>query len=281
MLVTSKEMLILARQEGHAIPAPDYIDLDSARAYVSAAEKVQKPLILSYAQAHSYMISLEEAALIGKFVAEQANVPICLHLDHGTDIKFIKKAITLGFTSVMIDASMKSFEENVNLTKEVVKFAHPLGVVVEAEIGHVGSGINYENHKKCDSVYTTVKDALNFVSLTNVDSLAVSIGTAHGIYKGIPMINFKRLQELSTALSIPLVLHGGSESGDDNLYLCATQGISKINIFTDFMISAMKMIEDEKPKNYFELKENVNRGMENVLVHYYKVFNKKEGDIHE
>lgn len=274
MLVTSKEILQNAKDEGYAICAPDFIDLDSARAYVKIAQEEGKPIILSYAQAHSDMLNVKEAATIGKQIAESVDVAIVLHLDHGTDEALIKEAIDLGFTSVMIDASMDSFEENVKRTKAIVEYAHAHNVCVEAEIGHVGSGLNYENHEECDSVYTDVKDAIAFVKQTNVDSLAVSIGTAHGIYKGTPKINFDRLHELKEALDIPLVLHGGSGSGDDNLHRCAMEGISKINIFTDFMTQAMKEIQHVQPKDYFELKKAANKGMEDVLHHYIKVFSK-------
>lgn len=274
MLVSSKEILLQAKKEGYAIPAPDFIDLDSARAYVNVAQRLQKPIILSYAQAHSEVLNLHEAYVIGKQVAESVDVPIVLHLDHGMDEALIKEAIDLGFTSVMIDASMECFEENVRRTKAIVEYAHAHGVAVEAEIGHVGSGLNYENHEECDSIYTEVEDAIAFVKQTGVDSLAVSIGTAHGVYKGTPVLSFERLHELSNALDIPLVLHGGSGSGDDNLHRCAMEGISKINIFTDFMIGAMKHIEQTKPKDYFDLKKAANKGMEDVLTHYFKVFSK-------
>ncbi len=274
MLVTSKEILLKAKSEGYAVVAPDFIDLDSARVFVETAQRLGKPIILSYAQAHSEIISLEEAASIGKLVAKSVDVPIVLHLDHGTDEDVIRKAISLGFTSVMIDASMDSFEENVRRTKAIVDYAHLFGVSVEAEIGHVGSGENYENHSACDSVYTEVEDAISFVEQTGVDSLAVSIGTAHGIYKGVPVLNFERLHELAKAVKIPLVLHGGSGSGDENLHRCAVEGISKINIFTDFMIGGMKEIEKAKPKDYFELKKTANKGMAEVLEHYLNLFSK-------
>lgn len=274
MLVTSKEILLKAKNEGYAVVAPDFIDLDSARVFVETAQKIGKPIILSYAQAHSEIISLEEAATIGKLVAESVDVPIVLHLDHGTDEDVIRKAISIGFTSVMIDASMDSFEENVRRTKAIVDYAHLFGVSVEAEIGHVGSGENYENHDTCDSVYTEVEDAISFVEQTGVDSLAVSIGTAHGVYKGIPVLNFERLHELAQAVQVPLVLHGGSGSGDENLHRCALEGISKINIFTDFMIGGMKEIEKAQPKDYFALKKAANKGMEEVLEHYFNLFSK-------
>ncbi len=276
MLVTSKEILITAKKKKYAVPAPNFIDLDSARTYVSVAEKYKQPIFLAFAQAHQAFISLEEAALIGKFLAEKVQVPIVLHLDHGTDETYLKKAIDLGFTSVMIDASMASFEENVRRTQSVVKYAHERGVVVEAEIGHVGSGENYENHDHSDSIYTEVKDAIAFVEYTGVDSLAVSIGTAHGHYKGKPILSFERLHEISQAIETPLVLHGGSGSGDANLHRCATEGISKINIFTDFLVGAMNEIHSSQPEDYLALKQGANHGMAAVLEHYLKIFSNNE-----
>lgn len=276
MLVNSKEILLDAKKNHYGVPAPDFIDLDSARTYVQIAEEQNKSIILSFAQSHRNLISLEEAAAIGKLMAENVNVPIVLHLDHGEDIEFIKRAIELGFTSVMIDASMKSFEENVRITKEVVELAHPKGVTVEAEIGHVGQGESYGQGEgsKGDSIYTTVEEAVSFVEQTGIDSLAVSIGTAHGLYKGnkSPVLNFERLHELSKAVNIPLVLHGSSGTGDDNLHRCATEGISKVNVFTDFLVGAMKEIDAVKPSDYVALKKAANKGMAKVLRHYLNVF---------
>lgn len=278
MLVTSTEIFKKAKENKYAIIAPDFIDLDSARTYVTTAEKAGLPIVLSYAPAHKEMISLEEAAIIGKWCAELVSTPVVLHLDHGTEFGDIKKAIELGFTSVMIDASKDSLEENIRKTKEVVAYAHARGVVVEAEIGHVGSGVNYENHEHTDSIYTDVQEAVFFVDQTNVDSLAVSIGTAHGVYKGEPKINFDVLHQLRDALKVPLVLHGGSGSGDDNLARCAKEGITKINIFTDFMVRAYEKIKKDEPKDYFELKHCANEGMAEVMNHYMNLFT---GGTHE
>lgn len=207
-------------------------------------------------------------------MAESVQVPIVLHLDHGQDVDFVRRAIELGFTSVMIDASMENFEENVRMTKEVVALAHPHNITVEAEIGHVGQGSNYSDYNNSDSVYTTVEEAAEFVRQTGVDSLAVSIGTAHGVYKGNgkPVLNFERLHELREALDIPLVLHGGSGTGDDNLHRCANEGISKLNIFTDFLIGAMDEVKKEAPQDFVALKRACNEGMGRVLEHYFEVF---------
>ena len=279
MLVTSKEMFEKAREGGYAIPAPNFIDLESLRWHVETAEKLNVPLILPLAEAHiGENITLEDAALVGKKYAAAAKVPVVLHLDHGTDPEIINKAVDLGFTSVMIDASMDSFEENVRRTKEIIAYAHARGAVVEAEIGHVGAGENYENHDESDSQYTTVEEAKRFVEETGVDSLAISIGTAHGMYKGIPEINFDRLKEIAAAIDTPLVLHGGSSSGDENLKKCAVNGISKINIFSDLLAAAMKALEEAPPKTYLDVKELSKKGMQDCLEHYYSVFETKPID---
>lgn len=275
MLVNSNELFVKARKGNYAIPAANYIDLDSARTYIKVAEQNKLPLILAFAQSHKDIISLEEAALIGKFLGEKASVPIVLHLDHGEDYDFIERAIQLGFTSVMIDASQKKFDDNIQISKEVVELAHKYDISVEAELGHVGSNqISFEQGKP-DSIYTETESVIEFVDKTKVDSLAISIGTAHGLYKGTPKINFERLHEIRKLTDVPLVLHGGSSSGDLNLERCATEGISKINIYTDFLMGAQHEIEDNGYKNYIELKKLANVGMEKVLEHYYKVFHTK------
>lgn len=272
MLVTTKEMFDYAEKKNFAVPAANFFDLDSARTYVQTAEKLKKPLILAFAQSHSEMLRLEEAALIGKYLAEKSTSPVALHLDHGQDEAFIKRAIELGFTSVMIDASEDSFEENVRRSKAIAEYAHQFGVVVEAEIGHVGSGNSLEATGTSDSIYTDAQEAVSFAELTDVDSLAVSIGTAHGHYAGTPKIDFSVLKNIHEAIDVPLVLHGGSSSGDENLERCALGGIRKINIFTDFITKALNDIQEADPKDYFELKQVANQGMEEMLTHYYTVF---------
>lgn len=201
-------------------------------------------MILSFAQAHQDVISLEEAAVIGKLVGEAVSVPVVLHLDHGQDLEFLERAMDLGFTSVMIDASSKPFEENVAITKAVVALAHPRGITVEAKLAMWAREMPLAvvPKAKSDSIYTSVEEAVAFVEQTDVDSLAVSIGTCHGLYAGntTPVLNFERLKELADAVPVPLVLHGSSGSGDDNIHRCATEGIAKINIFTDFLVGATK-----------------------------------------
>lgn len=274
MIVASKVLLKQAQKENFAIPHVNFIDNNSARVFTEIAEERQLPLILAFAQKHSNILTLEEAANIGKFYAERVSVPVVLHLDHGEDIDFIKRSIELGFSSVMIDASTESFEENIRLTKEVVKMAHLKNIDVEAELGHVGANDTSEAKEVADSIYTDPEDVLEFVDETNVDSLAISIGTSHGVYKTnkTPTINFERLKKIRTVSDIPLVLHGGSSSGDKNLSECAKNGITKINIYSDFLAGAYQEIQENKPADYISLKESADKGMSKVLNHYYDVF---------
>lgn len=273
LLVNTKELFANAKMKGFAIPAANFIDLDSARSYVEVAEERGLPLILAFAQSHKDIISLEEAAIIGKYFAEKASVPIALHLDHGADPEYIYRAIDLGFKSVMIDASEETFEKNIEVSKKVVDFAHQYDVTVEAELGHVGANDTSESDTLTDSIYTEVKDVIQFVEETGVDSLAVSIGTAHGVYKGEPKLSFDRLKEIREMTEVPLVLHGGSSTGDKNLNKCATGGIVKINIYSDFINGAYDVIKEQNTNDYIEMKNIANTKMKVILNHYYNVFN--------
>ncbi|WP_196603777.1 class II fructose-bisphosphate aldolase [Pectinatus haikarae] len=279
MLVSTKEMLAEARAKGFAVPSANFVDQISVKAHTETAERMGLPLILSYAQAHSCYQDIEEAAMLGHFYIKKAKVPIALHLDHGMDFSFIKRAIELGFTSVMIDASKEELAGNIAATRKVADYAHTHNVMVEAEIGHVGTGRNVgqgETEADDDSIYTTVEEAGKMAEQSGADSLAVSVGTAHGLYKGVPKINFTRLKELADNLNIPLVLHGGSSSGDDNLERCALNGIAKINIYTDFVVNAYKNLSENRPKDYFGVNDFLRTGMKNTLRHYYEVFHTQE-----
>ena len=277
MLVTTKEMFRKSREEGYAIVAPDFWDSNSCRSYVETAEELGVPVILSFAQAHQEMLSVEEAFAIAKYYGEKASVPVAIHLDHGLDVETVKKAVDLGYTSVMIDASAQPYEVNVARTKEVCDYAHAHGVVVEAELGHVGSGDvitseNQESLKDDHNIYTEVEMAKQFVEETGVDSLAVSIGTSHGQYKGTPVIDFDRLHQLRAEVPVPLVLHGGSGSGDENLERCATEGISKINVFTDFTVAAINATKDEDYVNWYKLIRDANAAIKDKLAFYFRLF---------
>nr|WP_072513840.1 class II fructose-bisphosphate aldolase [Ndongobacter massiliensis] len=271
MLVDNgRELLLQAKKGNYAIPAYDFIDLDSARVYCQVAEELNKPLILSFAEPHKGTIPLDEAAWIGKFLAKKYNAPIVLHLDHGSEVEYALKAIELGFTSVMLDASMQEISENIRMTREVAKAAHAKNVQVEAELGHVGSNVNGAD----TSLYTQPEEAAYFVKESHCDSLAISIGTSHGVYKmnGLPKLNFEVLQEIAAALpETPLVLHGGSGSGDENLARCAKEGICKLNIFTDLIVAANEGFRACDTQDYLEAKSAANEAMMAVARHYYRV----------
>ena len=279
MLVTSKEMFEEAQKGSYAIPAANMIDYDTAKWHVEVAEAMGMPLILGICQSHmNRLVDLEEAAGIALDLARRAFAPVVVHLDHGETVETAKKAVDLGFSSVMLDSSMEPFGVNVKRTREVVDYAHARGVVVEAEIGHVGTGHKYAS-EECDNIYTTVEEAVSFAEQTGVDSLAVSIGTAHGLYKGsgIPRIHFERLHELRRSVKVPLVLHGGSSSGDENLHRCATEGIVKINIYSDLIVSAAREVlalplKEVGESDYYNIKAASRRGMQSCLRHCYEVF---------
>ena len=275
MLVNSKELFKKAQEGHYAIPSANVLDMESIKYHVGVAQELGLPLIVGVAEAHlGDNLTLEDAALVGKKYADAASVPVVLHLDHGMSVETCKKAIDLGFTSVMIDASMKNFEENVAITKEVVEYSKAKDVSVEAEIGHVAS--NFDENDT-DALYTTAEEAKKFCEESGCDSLAISIGTAHGVYKAkaIPEISFDRLAEIHAATDVPLVLHGGSGSGDDNLNRCAKEGISKVNIYTDLYLAAMASADESGAKDYLSLRAAIKAGIQNCLKHYYSVFETK------
>lgn len=280
MLVSPVEMLKKADGGRYAIPAPDFWDSNSAKVFCKTAEETGKPLILSFAEIHLSVMSVEEAAELAKFYAGRVSVPVALHLDHGMHMDVIEEAIARGFTSVMIDASSDPFGENVRKTKETVRIAHAAGVAVEAEIGHVGANPGGP-HTANESIYTGVEEAKRFVAETGVDSLAVSVGTAHGLYAGTPKINFQRLKELKEALDVPLVLHGGSSTGDENLRRCARGGIAKINLFTDFIVAALEDARAARSGTWLDLLKSSDRAVSEVLKRYYRVFATEEPRIKE
>ncbi|MFW6294412.1 MAG: class II fructose-bisphosphate aldolase [Halanaerobium sp.] len=239
MLTNLNEVLPQARKEGYAVPAFDCIEDFMIRTILDTAEKKNSPVILMSlrhdleGKGFSYI-----AGLINK-VAPEYDIPIVLHLDHAEDLDFIKEAIDNGFSSVMYDGSQLPFEENIKNTKEVVEYAHAHGVTVEAELGHVG-GMNLDGSKGGDSQLTEAEDVKTFIEKTGVDALAVSIGTAHGVYESEPELNIERLKEINEVSSVPLVLHGGSGTPVEQVQESIKNGIAKINIFADLRISMYK-----------------------------------------
>lgn len=231
MLVKMKDILVRASAENYGVAAPNVSHEIDARAVIEAAEELESPLILDVA-----FISTPDMVFYGKYLTELAkmsSVPVAINLDHGSNFAQPILAIRAGFTSIMVDRSMLPYEENVKEVSSLCRIAHSVGVSVEAELGHVGWGDNYVMDGK--SALTDPAQAKEYIERTGIDCLAVAIGTAHGAYVGTPYIDFDRLDKIKKAVGsdFPLVLHGGSGSGDDNLAKACTLGINKINIYND------------------------------------------------
>lgn len=239
MLVTMKGILDDAREHRYGIAAPGVNDMQTVEAVFQAASEMKSPIILDCVE----MNDIEAVADIAKFMsARYPQVVAALNLDHGRTFDVCARAIRYGFTSVMIDCSKLPFDENVAITAEVVKMAHAVGVSVEAELGRVGSAQNYAEDRL--SPLTDCDEALKFVKRTSVDCLAVAVGTAHGLYAGEkPELNFERIAELRQAVPVPLVLHGGSATGDAKLSEAVKTGISKINLFSDLSSSGTEAVK--------------------------------------
>ena len=276
MLVNTKEMLLDARRKKYGVVQANAWDLNSLRAILRASEEKSSPVIIGLAEAHFKYISLAEVYSLIRYYENTFSVPIALHLDHGNSYEAVIGAIRNGFTSVMIDASGEKYEENVRRVSEVVKVAHACDVTVEAELGHVGMGEDYEKiDGELKDKFTNPKQAKEFVELTGVDSLAVAIGTAHGEYKGKPKLDFERLKEIADAVKVPLVLHGGSGTGDEALKKTVKLGISKINICTDLMKAAkaeFNSVINNNNVNYADALLAGEDAIKNCLEHYFDIF---------
>lgn len=246
MLVTMKEMLADAKAKKYAIPAFDVSNYEMIKAVIDVCEEERSPALFMCLKPDMQNKGIKFITAMLREAAENYTVPVCIHLDHATDIEDIKEAIDNGFTSVMYDGSVLSFSENAAKTKEVVDLAHAKGVSVEAELGHV-----------CDAIAGTGEDALlgnadakeenpedtltdpeevkKFIEITGVDALAVAIGTAHGVYRSTPTLRIDRLMEIEEVAGIPLVLHGGSGTPDDQVKEAIKHGITKINVYSDVL----------------------------------------------
>jgi fructose-bisphosphate aldolase class II len=250
-LVTLNELF--ATNYAGAFCGFDFVNLETAKAIIAGAEELRAPVILMVTEGGVKYAGLDYIAAIGKVAAENARVPVALHLDHCTNFELIVQAIKAGFTSVMIDASHLPFAENQQLTKEVVRVALAAGVSVEAELGRIGGKEDNIQVKAADAFMTDPVAAVEFVAATNVDCLAVAIGTSHGIYKGEPNLNLALLQELKSVLAIPLVLHGGSGLPTAIVKKAVEIGIRKFNVWTELAVAqtnAIRVVLEEKPTLY-------------------------------
>jgi len=235
MIVDSKELLIDARRKGNALGHFNIFNFETAKAVISAIDETRKPAFVAITETTIRYAGLGVITSIVKEISKQVETSFVMHLDHGKNMDLIKKCIDIGFTSVMIDGSAFHFEENVDITKKVIAMARPKGISVEAELGHVGRvGEIVPKHFQ-----TRPDRAEEFVELTDVDSLAVAVGTIHGLVTEMS-IDYKRLKDIASRVKIPLVIHGGTGLKDKDIEGLISNGASKINMDTALRIAFMR-----------------------------------------
>ena len=256
MLVSGKEILEVANKFGFAVPAFNAGSGQLLEAVMQACEETESPVMIAI---HPDELSFLTDSFVDqvKYYANHSKVPVCIHLDHGASYEQVIHAIQLGFTSVMIDASHKSYEDNIAITKKVVEAAHAVGVSVEAELGTIGDTGNSIEGGVTEVIYTDPEVAQDCIEKTNVDSLAIAIGTAHGIYpKNMkPKLRLDILQEIEKLVEIPLVLHGGSSNPDEEISQSVKLGINKINISSDIKIVFANKLKEILAASDSEIRE--------------------------
>ncbi len=231
MLATLKEVIQISKANGRAAGAFNTPNLECLNAVLGAAEELDVPVIISHAQLHEEVAPLDNIGEVMVMKAAESKVPVCVHLDHGEDIEYCKRAIAIGFTSVMIDKSACSFEENAAVTREMADYAHSKGVDVEAELGRLPSREGGAEASGTD-LYTDPELVNEFIDCSCCDALAIAFGTAHGIYKVKPVLNLDIIDAVRAKTDIPLVMHGGSGISHDVYREVIRRGINKINYYT-------------------------------------------------
>ncbi|MFS8500987.1 MAG: class II fructose-bisphosphate aldolase [Caldicoprobacter sp.] len=257
-LVNPLKFIKKAQEKGVAIAAFNVHNLETIQAVVEAAAEERAPVIVQTTPGTLKHAGIEYISACVKVAAELYDIPIALHVDHCPSYKTIVQCIRNGYTSVMIDGSELPYEENVALVKKVVELAHSVGVAVEGELGRIGGAEDGITVEEREATFTVPEEAKAFVDATGVDTLAVAIGTAHGVYKWEPKLDFKRLSDIRKLVDVPLVLHGASGVDDDSIKRAIAGGICKINIATELKIPMAKAIqavfqfdpEENDPRNY-------------------------------
>ncbi|HKM17550.1 MAG: class II fructose-1,6-bisphosphate aldolase [Firmicutes bacterium] len=250
MLVSGKEIFQDAKLRKYAVGAFNINNMEILQAIVEAAEELNSPVFIQASQGGIRYAGLEYIAGMGKIAAAKAKVPVALNIDHGTDFNQVVRCIRHGFSAVMIDGSKLPFEENIAITRKIVEVAHPNDVSVEAELGKISGVEDDVAVAEHEALFTDPDEAYEFAERTNCDALAVAVGTAHGVYRGEPKIDFERLQAISSKVNTPLVLHGASGLADDVIQKAIGYGIVKINIDTDLRIAfseAVRKVVKEHP----------------------------------
>lgn len=250
MIANLNDVLPQAQKNGYAVGLFNTIDTDMLEGAISAAEELNSPIIIGTAEV---LLPYGELSLITPSIinaAKNASVPVVVHYDHGLTFEKRLEALKLGFSSVMFDASVLDYDENIKQTREIVKIAHAMGSTVEGEIGHVGDN----GADSAADIYTSVEMAKDYTDKTNADACAVAFGTAHGKYLKKPKLDFERLKDIRAAVDVPLVMHGGSGLSDDDFKTAVKCGIAKINIFTDLCTAGEDAVKSACEENIGYLK---------------------------
>lgn len=278
MLTNLKTILDVAYANKYAVGSFNGYNSETFRGIIEAGKETNTPIILAFGAKYLTNFSLESAAALTKSLAEDLDIPVCLHLDHCADMDVVFRAIKAGFGSVMYDGSMLPYEQNLANTKKVCEVAHACGVSVEAELGSIAAGDkSHEGSADDKEVYTDPKLAKEFVKITKVDALAVSVGTVHGLYKGKPNIRFDILEEINKEVGIPLVMHGGSGIPEDDILKSIANGISKINVNTEiatYVVEQTTKYLQEKQPHFSVLSLKQEEFVKEIVKKYIAFFGK-------
>ncbi|HHT27273.1 MAG TPA: class II fructose-bisphosphate aldolase [Firmicutes bacterium] len=243
-LVPLQELLQDARKGGYAVGQFNFSTMEFAQATLAVAAKERAPFILGVTEGGIKHMGVEFAAAVGKTVAQLTDLPVVLHLDHGSDFDVIMRCLRAGFTSVMFDGSRYPLEENIARTKEIVRIAHSMGASVEAEVGVVGGVEDDHSVDEADALVTDPRDARRIAEETGIDALAIAVGNAHGMYKSIPNIRTDVIAATAAVTDVPLVLHGGSGIPDELVRAAIAAGICKVNVSTEFQLAFTSTLRD-------------------------------------
>ncbi|MCO0599591.1 class II fructose-bisphosphate aldolase [Peribacillus butanolivorans] len=275
MLVNTKEILSAAQNGKYGVAAFNVYNLETVQAAITVAKKENHPVIIALGERYFDTVDVEGFAALVKTLAGKSSVPVSLHLDHAYEKESIIWAIRCGFTSVMYDGSKYELAENIRLTKEITEIAHMAGVSVEAEIGSVARGA-FSDEEEGDGTLTDPKSAKEFVEETDVDFLAASIGTVHGMYTGKPNIDLDLLEEIRQLVGIPLVLHGGSGTPDEIIKQAVARGICKVNVNTEVSLAATSYLnqafeQEQKAAHLSAIMAGMQEAMEPVMTKFVRL----------
>lgn len=273
MLVNLKNILQIAEAKNCAVGSFNTPNFESMRAVIGAAEELNTPVIIMHAQVHEEMglCKMDEIAPIMLFMADRAKVPVCVHLDHGTDIDYVKRGIDLGFTSVMYDGSECSLDLNRANTCIIKEIAARENVSVEAEVGSMGARESGESGG--ESIYTDPEKAAEFVAATGIDALACAFGTAHGIYLKEPKLDFERVSKIHSVIDVPIVMHGGSGVSPADYKKTIECGVRKVNYYTYMAKAGGEAVQTAKDKTFFhDIALAAESGMKQNVKEAIKVF---------